>query len=122
MCRGETRIELQIVPPGPTFSPNSLYTEILFGAIQWASRFSGILVDMMQRSEPGDDKSSCTAEQKVRDWLSSVPIGEGASRGWDEKQIEEISQFATSRRLEHLSAEGIYSKYVDHQIEKANEF
>merc|ERR1712125_78281 len=62
-----------------------------------------------------------TAEWKIRDWLKTIPIGNGADRGWDDTQIQEIAAFAKGQRLDHLDAEEIYKRYVEHQVEKATE-
>jgi len=56
---------------------------------------------------------------KIRNWLDTIPIGNGADRGWDDAQIREIADFAQDSHLEHLSAEEIYKRYVEHQVEQA---
>merc|ERR1719498_1727097 len=58
-------------------------------------------------------------DSKIRRWLSTIPIGNGADRGWDDAQIAGIAAFAQDRHLEHLPAEDIYKKYVEHQVESA---
>jgi len=58
-------------------------------------------------------------DSKIRRWLNTIPIGNGANRGWDDTQIREIGDFAKDKRLEHLGAEDIYRKYVEHQVETA---
>jgi len=63
--------------------------------------------------------SEDSAESKIRRWLQTIPIGDGAERGWDESQIAEIAGFAQGRNLEHLSAEEIYKRYVEYQVECA---
>jgi len=60
-------------------------------------------------------------EGKIRDWLKSIPIGNGAERGWDDSQILEIAEFAQDNHLEHLKAEDIYKRYVEFQVERAEE-
>jgi len=58
-------------------------------------------------------------DAKIRRWLKTIPIGNGADRGWDDAQIAEIASFAQDHHLEHLAAEDIYKKYVEHQVESA---
>lgn len=60
-----------------------------------------------------------SVDSKIRRWLSTIPIGNGANRGWDDSQITEIAGFAQDKHLEHLAAEDIYKKYVEHQVESA---
>ncbi|CAE8593602.1 unnamed protein product, partial [Polarella glacialis] len=60
-----------------------------------------------------------SAEGKIRKWLSTIPIGNGAERGWDDSQILEIAEFAEEKQIEHLSAEEIYKRYVEHQVMRA---
>jgi len=60
-----------------------------------------------------------SVEGKIREWLDTIPIGNGAERGWDDTQILEIAEFAQEQHLEHLSAEDIYKRYVEWQVEKA---
>eukprot|EP00439_Symbiodinium_sp_Y106_P066796 s2133_g10.t4 len=60
------------------------------------------------------------AEGKIRQWLDTIPIGNGAERGWDDAQIREIAEFAASQQnLQHLSAEQLYQRYVEHQVAQA---
>eukprot|EP00397_Hematodinium_sp_SG-2012_P021386 GEMP01022086.1.p1 GENE.GEMP01022086.1~~GEMP01022086.1.p1 ORF type:complete len:555 (+),score=76.51 GEMP01022086.1:342-2006(+) len=65
-------------------------------------------------------RSAGSAEQKIRDWLDTISIGNSKSRGWDDEQIIEIAEFAKRKQLDSLSAEQIYSKYVEFQVEEAN--
>lgn len=58
-------------------------------------------------------------DSKIRRWLKTIPIGNGAERGWDDAQIAEIVEFAQDQHLEHMTAEDIYKRYVEHQVEKA---
>lgn len=61
-------------------------------------------------------------DTKLKQWLSTIPIGNGEERGWDEDQVAEIAAFARSASgggLEHASAEEIYRRYVEHQVEVA---
>lgn len=58
-------------------------------------------------------------DAKIRRWLKTIPIGNGSDRGWDDAQIMEIAEFAQDKHLEHLAAEDIYKKYVEHQVESA---
>lgn len=58
-------------------------------------------------------------DTKIRRWLRTIPIGNGADRGWDDAQIAEIARFAQDQHLEHLAAEDIYKRYVEHQVESA---
>eukprot|EP00929_Paragymnodinium_shiwhaense_P064420 TRINITY_DN32258_c0_g1_i2.p2 TRINITY_DN32258_c0_g1~~TRINITY_DN32258_c0_g1_i2.p2 ORF type:complete len:125 (-),score=38.02 TRINITY_DN32258_c0_g1_i2:160-534(-) len=58
-------------------------------------------------------------EGKIRNWLATIPIGNGAERGWDDSQIVEIASFAEGRSLDHLDAQEIYKLYVEHQVEQA---
>jgi len=60
-----------------------------------------------------------SAEGKIREWLKTIPIGNGADRGWDDGQILQIAEFAQDQHLEHLAAEDIYKRYVEHQVESA---
>lgn len=60
-----------------------------------------------------------SVEGKLREWLKTIPIGNGAERGWDDSQILEIAEFAQDQHLEHLTAEEIYKRYVEYQVEKA---
>lgn len=60
-----------------------------------------------------------SVDSKIRRWLSTIPIGNGANRGWDDAQITEIAEFAQDKHLEHLAAEDIYKKYVEHQVAAA---
>jgi len=59
------------------------------------------------------------AESKIREWLKTIPIGNGADRGWDDSQIREIAAFAQDKQLEDASAEEIYKRFVEHQVEMA---
>lgn len=61
-----------------------------------------------------------SAEGKIREWLKTIPIGDGDERGWDDTQILEIAEFAQEHHLEHLAAEEIYKRYVEHQVERAD--
>jgi len=60
-----------------------------------------------------------SVEGKIRTWLKTIPIGNGADRGWDDAQIIAIAEFAQDKHLEHLTAEEIYKRYVEHQVEAA---
>jgi len=60
-----------------------------------------------------------SVEGKLRDWLKTIPIGNGEERGWDDSQILEIAEFAQDHHLEHLQAEDIYKRYVEFQVERA---
>lgn len=60
-----------------------------------------------------------SAEAKIRDWLKTIPIGNGAERGWDDAQILDIAGFAQDHKLDSLKAEDIYKRYVEFQVEKA---
>lgn len=62
-----------------------------------------------------------SVEGKIRQWLRTIPIGNGADRGWDDAQIAEIAEFAQDQHLEHLGAEDIYKRFVEHQVERAEE-
>merc|ERR1711972_401732 len=55
----------------------------------------------------------------LKEWLKTIPIGNGAERGWDDTQILEIAEFAQEQHLEHLTAEEIYKRYVEYQVEKS---
>lgn len=59
-------------------------------------------------------------EQKLRDWLQTIPIGNGESRGWDQQQLTEMAAFATKNYYDQLPAEQIYRNFVEFQIEEAN--
>lgn len=61
-----------------------------------------------------------TMDQKLRQWLRTIPIGRGEQRGWDDAQIADICEFARSRQLEHLAAEAVYKHYVEHLVERAS--
>lgn len=61
-----------------------------------------------------------SVEEKIRQWLQQIPIGNGAERGWDDSQIAEIADFAQDQHLEHLDVEEIYKRYVEHQVELAS--
>lgn len=56
---------------------------------------------------------------KIRQWLSTIPIGNGSERGWDDAQILEIANFAEMRGIENVSAEEMYKRYVEHQVSQA---
>lgn len=58
------------------------------------------------------------AEGKLRLWLSTMS---SAGRPWDESQIVEIAMFAQMSGLEHLSAEEIYGRYVEHTVDLAEQ-
>jgi len=60
-----------------------------------------------------------TVDAKIRQWLRTIPIGNGSDRGWDDAQISEIVAFAQDHHVEQLPAEDIYKKYVEHQVETA---
>jgi hypothetical protein len=60
-----------------------------------------------------------SVDAKIRRWLRTIPIGNGADRGWDDSQIAEIAAFAQDQHIEHLQAEEIYKQYVEHQVENA---
>jgi len=66
-----------------------------------------------------NDAPASSAEGTIREWLKNIPIGNGADRGWDDSQIREIATFAQEKQLEHASAEEIYKRYVEYQVEKA---
>eukprot|EP00811_Abedinium_folium_P009847 NODE_19102_length_860_cov_3.154161.p2 GENE.NODE_19102_length_860_cov_3.154161~~NODE_19102_length_860_cov_3.154161.p2 ORF type:complete len:116 (+),score=16.90 NODE_19102_length_860_cov_3.154161:269-616(+) len=58
--------------------------------------------------------------QKLRQWLGTIPIGNGADqpdRDWDESQIAAIAGFAQDEHLGHLTAEDIYRHYVESKVE-----
>ncbi|CAE7567404.1 Ank2 [Symbiodinium pilosum] len=59
------------------------------------------------------------AEGKIRQWLDTIPIGNGAERGWDDAQIREIAEFSSQQNLGHLTAEHLYQRYVEHQVAEA---
>lgn len=61
------------------------------------------------------------AEGKIRRWLKTIPIGNGEERGWDDAQIKAIAIFAQEYQLEHLAAEEIYKRFVEHQVASAEE-
>jgi len=65
------------------------------------------------RSDPGG------VEGKLHQWLATIPIGNGAERGWDNAQVAEIALFAEDQHIEHLPAEEIYKRYVEYQVERA---
>lgn len=89
----------------------------------WA-RIVGPMVPPLARHAlwvpPAGHAAQDSAEAKIRDWLSTIPIGNGAERGWDEEQILEIADFAKEQRLEHLGAEEIYKQFVEYQVELAS--
>lgn len=58
-------------------------------------------------------------EGKIRRWLTTIPIGSGEERGWDDGQILEIAKFVQDQHLEHLTAEEMYRSYVEYQVESA---
>jgi len=58
------------------------------------------------------------AEGKLRSWLSTMS---SAGRPWDEAQIVEIRRFAQDHGLEHLSAEEMYGRYVEHTVDLAEQ-
>lgn len=60
-------------------------------------------------------------EGKIRQWLRTIAIGNGAERGWDDSQIAEIAEFAEGKHLENLEAEDIYKRFVEYQVERAEE-
>jgi len=70
---------------------------------------------------PASPMTPLSVVGKIRNWLSTIPIGNGADRGWDDKQVESIAAFASEKSLGHLPAEDIYRQYVEHHLEKANE-
>lgn len=55
------------------------------------------------------------AEEKLRRWLSTIPISE-PGRTWDDGQISQIALFARENSVDHLSAEDIYGRFVDHTV------
>lgn len=57
--------------------------------------------------------------QKLREWLDTIPIGNGENRGWDDKQLEEIADFAMENDHAQFSAEQIYRHFVEFQVEEA---
>jgi len=61
------------------------------------------------------------AEGKIRRWLKTIPIGNGEERGWDDAQIQAIAIFAKEHHLEHLAAEEMYKRFVEHQVASAEE-
>lgn len=67
-----------------------------------------------------------TAEEQIRNkltaWLGSVGETSKDARSWDPKQVEEIVEFAMSKKSSHKSAEEIYSAYVEHLVEEANAY
>eukprot|EP00929_Paragymnodinium_shiwhaense_P005264 TRINITY_DN10698_c0_g1_i1.p1 TRINITY_DN10698_c0_g1~~TRINITY_DN10698_c0_g1_i1.p1 ORF type:complete len:542 (+),score=73.40 TRINITY_DN10698_c0_g1_i1:53-1678(+) len=60
-------------------------------------------------------------EMKIWQWLRTIPIGNGAHRGWDDRVIISIVDFAYREGLTHLGAEELYRRYVEHQVEQADE-
>eukprot|EP00434_Breviolum_minutum_P034343 symbB.v1.2.030392.t1/scaffold3419.1/size57203/2 len=60
------------------------------------------------------------AEMKLRRWLDTIPIGNGAERGWDDTQIRDMASFANKNQLSHLPPEQLYQRYVEHQVAEAD--
>merc|ERR1719503_416492 len=58
-------------------------------------------------------------DQKLREWLDTIPMGNSEERGWDDSQIKAIAQFARDHYLDYLTAEEIYKRYVEHQVRLA---
>lgn len=58
-------------------------------------------------------------EGKLRQWLSTIPSSD-PGRPWDDEQIRQIVEFAKSTGIEHLTAEGIYERWVEHCVELAD--
>lgn len=71
------------------------------------------------KDQPAVEIEQDGAEWKIREWLRSIPIGNGAERGWDDSQIRAIASFAQEEDLDHLDAAEIYKRYVEHQVEVA---
>eukprot|EP00930_Biecheleria_cincta_P045233 TRINITY_DN31181_c0_g1_i1.p1 TRINITY_DN31181_c0_g1~~TRINITY_DN31181_c0_g1_i1.p1 ORF type:complete len:599 (-),score=83.50 TRINITY_DN31181_c0_g1_i1:39-1754(-) len=65
------------------------------------------------------DRPQKKTEMKIRQWLSTIPIGNGSERGWDDAQIQEIANFAETQGIEYVSAEEMYKRYVEHQVSQA---
>lgn len=65
-------------------------------------------------------QSGSLAEAKIRQWLMTIDIGNGAERGWDDAQILEIAAFAQERGLDQASAEEMYKRWVEWQVERAD--
>lgn len=59
-------------------------------------------------------------EEKLHQWLATVPSADRGYRAWDEEQILDIARFAQESSAAHLSAEEIYRRYVVHQVEVAD--
>lgn len=58
----------------------------------------------------------------MRGWVAGIDKENGSGRGWNEKQIREIIDFANMRKSEfrsNVTGEEIYEKYVNYQIELA---
>jgi len=67
-------------------------------------------------SPPPPSSATGGVERTLRRWLDTIPIGNGADRGWDNAQVAEIARFAEEEQLQHCSAEEIYRRYVEHQV------
>jgi len=76
---------------------------------------------------PRGDSRALPVEEKLRQWLSTIPMQGGQphnsaqDRDWDEMQISEIVVFAQESHMAHLPAEEIYRRFVEHQVDLADE-
>lgn len=57
-------------------------------------------------------------EDRIADWLSTIPIGGRESRRYDKG---ELVKFAMTNSLSTSSVDNIYAKYVESQLEAADE-
>eukprot|EP00927_Polykrikos_kofoidii_P039816 TRINITY_DN34124_c0_g1_i1.p1 TRINITY_DN34124_c0_g1~~TRINITY_DN34124_c0_g1_i1.p1 ORF type:complete len:629 (-),score=81.86 TRINITY_DN34124_c0_g1_i1:53-1813(-) len=77
----------------------------------------GVVRALSFQAKPEED----SVESKIWQWLRTIPIGNGADRGWDEKVIADIVHFAHDEDMANASAEEIYRRYVEDQVEKADQ-
>eukprot|EP00927_Polykrikos_kofoidii_P025521 TRINITY_DN22909_c0_g1_i1.p1 TRINITY_DN22909_c0_g1~~TRINITY_DN22909_c0_g1_i1.p1 ORF type:complete len:538 (+),score=65.48 TRINITY_DN22909_c0_g1_i1:49-1662(+) len=105
-----------LTPPHPNFNLD-VQGGVGFGASTIVN--GGFVGSVGRLPTPHGSVNMDTVETKLRQWLQTIPIGNGSHRGWDDSQIEEMARFARRQRLDHLDAEALYKRYVEHQVEIA---
>mmetsp|Transcript_32507 Transcript_32507/g.74276 ORF Transcript_32507/g.74276 Transcript_32507/m.74276 type:complete len:399 (+) Transcript_32507:103-1299(+) len=71
-------------------------------------------------SPPLPSRPVLPSEVKLREWLATIPSSNYDNRHWDDAQITNMARFAEEQAAGDLPAEEIYRRYVQHQVELAD--
>lgn len=104
----------RLSPPARLTSGPTLRERLEDRVLQAAPSLPGLPPGPPQPAAPGS-RLGVPADEKLRRWLSTIPISE-PGRTWDDGQIAQIALFARQHSLDHLSAEDIYGRFVDHTV------